>query len=170
MKKIVLAILVITVHISHSLAQTTILDTITSGGVKRYYRLYVPKNYNSAKLYPLVFNLHGYTSNASQQQAYSNFMPIADTAQFLLVCPDGISNTWDLTGSKDVQFISNLIDTVDSKYKLDRSSVYSCGMSMGGFMSYVLACVLNNKIAAIASVTGTMYAGLPATRSEERRV
>ena len=34
--------------------------------------------------------------------------------------------------------------------------IYSAGMSNGGFMSYHLACNLSSKIAAVASVTGSM--------------
>jgi polyhydroxybutyrate depolymerase len=36
-------------------------------------------------------------------------------------------------------------------------------MSNGGFMSYYLSCRLSDRIAAIASVTGTMVVGLPET-------
>src|SRR5437868_5054858 len=68
---------------------TTVVDSIISGGIYRKFRLYVPAIYNGSKKVPLVFNLHGYTSNAFQQQLYSNFMPIADTANFLMVHPDG---------------------------------------------------------------------------------
>ena len=165
MKKILLILLgFIFIHSNYLAAQITIVDTITSSGIERYYRLYIPKNYDANKACPLVFSLHGYTSNGLQQQGYSNFMPIADTAQFLLVSPDGIANNWNaglsLTGPKDVQFISDLIDSVAIQYKIDKASVYSCGMSMGGFMSYALACALSNRIAAIASVTGTMYSVL----------
>ncbi|MEO6902390.1 MAG: T9SS type A sorting domain-containing protein [Bacteroidia bacterium] len=146
-------------------SQTTIIDSIISNGIYRFYRLYVPKNYDNNKPYPLIFNLHGYTSNALKQQYYSNFMPIADTAQFLTVYPQGTTykgiTYWnaslDPTGANDVLFISNLIDSLALKYKIDLASVYSCGMSLGGFMSYTLACSLNHRVAAIASVGGTFF-------------
>ena len=41
-------------------------------------------------------------------------------------------------------------------YDIDLSRVYATGMSNGGFMSYMLACQLNDRIAAIASVTGAL--------------
>lgn len=144
-------------------AQTTIVDSIVSGGIYRSYRVYIPAAYTGTTARPLVFDLHGYTSNASSEQVYSNFMPIADTANFLVVYPQGTNLNgqpyWNAgfgPGVNDIQFISELIDTLKSSYTIDPNSIYSCGMSNGGFMSHTLACELNDKIAAVASVTGSM--------------
>jgi polyhydroxybutyrate depolymerase len=41
-------------------------------------------------------------------------------------------------------------------YNINLDRIYATGMSNGGFMSFLLACQLSNKIAAIASVTGSM--------------
>lgn len=144
-------------------AQTTVVDSIISNGIHRSYRIYIPASYNGNTAFPLVFDLHGYTSNASQQQLYSNFMPIADTANFLVVYPQGTSlggqPYWNAGqgGASDIQFISELIDTLKNNYTIDANSIYSCGMSNGGYMSYTLACTLNDKIVAVASVTGSMF-------------
>lgn len=144
-------------------SQATIVDSIVSNGIYRSYRVYVPAAYTGSTARPLVFDLHGYTSNAQEQQFYSNFMPIADTANFLVVYPQGTSiggqPYWNAGqgGASDLLFISDLIDTLKNNYNVDENSVYSCGMSNGGFMSHSLACELNDKIAAIASVTGSMF-------------
>lgn len=144
-------------------AQTTTVDSIISGGIYRNYRVYIPAAYTGSTAWPLVFDLHGYTSSALNEQLYSNFMPIADTAHFLVVYPNGTLLSgqpfWNAgfgATVNDIQFISDLIDTLSSQYNIDPYSVYSCGMSNGGYMSHTLACALNNKIAAIASVTGSM--------------
>lgn len=146
--------------------QTTKIDSILSEGIQRTYRLYIPKSYEVTKASSLVVDLHGYTSNAEQEQYYSNFKSIADTANFFVVYPNGtkVGGTGDqfwnagLTSfPNDVNFISELIDKIAANYTIDVNSVYACGMSNGGFMSHTLACALNNKIAAIASVTGSMF-------------
>ncbi len=146
-------------------AQTTLTGTIKSGGLTRDYRLYIPAMYNANTPVPLVLNLHGYTSSATEQEFYGNLRPIADTANFLIVHPngtiDGLGNRfWNTFGTgypvDDVEFLSNLIDSLRTKYNIDPNRIYSTGMSNGGFMSYSLACELSNKIAAIASVTGSM--------------
>ena len=56
----------------------------------------------------------------------------------------------------DVGFIRDLLDTLQANYNIDQNRIYSTGMSNGGFMSYSLACQLNDRITAIASVTGSM--------------
>ena len=150
-------------------AQTTIIRTMQAGGLTREYRLYVPAIYSrTTGAVPLLLNLHGYGSNYQEQENYGDFRPIAVTANFLVVHPNGTidgngNHFWNTfgprgTGVDDVAFLSTLIDTLARRYRLDLNRVYSTGMSNGGFMSYELACQLGNRIAAIASVTGSMTA------------
>lgn len=150
---------------ANSFAQTTILGSITHDGLQRDYRLYVPAVYNASQAVPLVLNLHGYTSNAFEQEVYGSFRAIADTANFIIVHPEGTldnsqSQYWNSFGAPggpdDVSFLSALIDSISAEYNIDMNCVYSTGMSNGGFMSYKLACELGYRIAAVASVTGTM--------------
>lgn len=147
-------------------AQITIIDTIESGGIDRNYRLYIPTAYDGSEPVPLVLNLHGYTSDAFGQDLYANFRVIADTANFLIVIPNGTLNDlgdryWNCftvpgDGVDDVAFLSDLIDSISATYNVDPNRIYSTGMSNGGFMSHALACELSNKIAAIASVAGSI--------------
>ncbi|NOT36517.1 MAG: T9SS type A sorting domain-containing protein [Saprospiraceae bacterium] len=148
------------------LAQKTIKTTIVHGGLVRSLSFYVPAKYTKGNLTPLVFNLHGYTSNGDQQELYGDFRKIADTAGFIVVHPTGTLNSqtqqtfWNcgLVGSSpvdDVGFIHAIIDTLSQAYSIDENRIYSCGMSNGGFMSYHLAC-LSDRFAAIGSVTGSM--------------
>lgn len=150
-------------------AQTTINDTLIIDGLSRNYILYEPAIYDGSVAVPLVINMHGYTSNSVQQMFYGDFKNLADVDNFLVVCPNG---TLDNSGTRywnafvnggatdDVSFISQLIDSLSLIYNIDQSQVFATGMSNGGFMSYRLACELTNKIAKIASVTGTMNPGL----------
>ncbi|MEP7235548.1 MAG: PHB depolymerase family esterase [Ignavibacteriota bacterium] len=166
MKK--LLILTIFLCISSDLfAQKTISDSLVSGGRMRYYNLYLPKNFTPSSVFPLVIHLHGYASNVAVEQYYTNYMPIADTANFLVVYPLGTHDQngdlyWNVglpnfpTVPDDVAFISELIESLHSKYSIDRSRVYASGLSNGGYLCYQLAWKLSNKIAAIASVSGSM--------------
>ncbi|MFN4884967.1 MAG: T9SS type A sorting domain-containing protein [Bacteroidota bacterium] len=150
-----------------SFAQQTINETMIHDGLTRSYTIYVPASYSPGTPVPMVLNFHGYTSNAFEQMFYGDFRAIADTAGFLLVIPDG---TLDATGTTywnsgwggtvdDIGFTSALIDQIAASYSVNLNRVYSTGMSNGGFMSYTLACSLSNRIAAIASVTGSMNVG-----------
>src|ERR1700752_2507296 len=147
-------------------AQITVVDSIISGGIYRTYRLYVPAAYTGISARPLVFNLHGYTSNSLAQQQYTIFEPIADTANFLMVLPqgtkDGSNQTFWNAGMStsivnDIAFLNALIDSLDLTYNIDLNAIYSCGMSNGGFMSHTLACESSNRFTAIASVTGSIF-------------
>jgi len=146
-------------------AQTTVLKSMSFGGLTREYRVYIPAAYNGTQAVPLVLNFHGYTSNAAAQELYGEFRPIADTANFILVHPQGSLingatgwNNFGLIGSlpDDIGFVSAMIDSLSASYQIDLQRVYATGLSNGGFMSYDLACLLSNRMAAIASVAGGM--------------
>ena len=146
-------------------AQQTINGSITHDGLTRDYILYVPANYTGNEAVPLVFNFHGYTSTATQQMWYGDFRAVADTAGFLIVHPMGtLDNTntthfnvgWGASSVDDVGFSGALLDSLSAAYNINADRVYSTGMSNGGFMSYYLACAMSDRIAAIASVTGSM--------------
>ena len=146
-------------------AQQTQSITINSGGLDRDFFLYVPDSYNENTPAPLVFCFHGYGSSASANLSYTGFRPVADTAGFILITPQGTQDNfgtphwnvgWGTSSVDDVAFVEDMIDYVNDNYNLNNERIYSTGMSNGGFMSYVLACELSNQIAAIASVTGSM--------------
>jgi polyhydroxybutyrate depolymerase len=159
-------------------AQQTITGSFEFDGLNRTYRLYVPDAYNGVEPVPLILNLHGYGSNNIEQEVYGDFRPIADTAGFLVVHPNGTPdnfnimhwNTFGTSNVDDIGFLSALIDTLLVHYNIDAKRVYSTGMSNGGFMSFSLACSLSNRIAAIASVTGSNTSVQLNTCSPERPV
>lgn len=131
--------------------------------VTRSYVVHLPDGYSNAISYPVVFNLHGLGSDGPQQLFYSQMYNTADSNKFIAVFPNGISNSWNSgfqmpynSTPDDVGFISKIIDTLNAKYSIDLNRVYACGMSNGGFQSHRLACDLENRIAAIASVTGSI--------------
>ena len=145
-------------------SQEAVQGTLLHDNLEREYILYIPNSYDGQEPYPLVLNLHGYTSNGGEQMIYSNLFEVADTANFLIVHPTGTLNTineefWnsgEIFEVDDIGFLSELIDYLVLNYNIDSNRVYSTGFSNGGFMSYTLACELSDKIAAIASVTGSM--------------
>ena len=149
-----------------SFSQQTINASISHDGIQRDYILYIPELYDGSTAVPLVLNFHGYGSNAAQQMFYGDFRDIADTEGFLLVHPEGTTfigdQFWNVgfpglsSNIDDVGFTEALIDELATLYAIDLDRVYATGMSNGGFMSFLLACQLSEKIAAVASVTGSM--------------
>ncbi len=67
-------------------------------------------------------------------------------------------NFWDqdLNPSDDVSFIDALISQFENKFNINSSRIYVCGISGGACMSFRLGAELAHRIAAIASVAGTI--------------
>jgi polyhydroxybutyrate depolymerase len=137
----------------------------------REYLLYVPDSYNGTQAVPFVLALHGLGDTIGNFKSI-NMNLVADTANFIFAIPQALvdplsqSTAWNSgagnfgvalsTNVDDVGFLNALIDSVSANYNIDQTRVYCTGFSMGGFMTNRLACELNNRIAAGASVSGTI--------------
>lgn len=147
-------------------SQETLNKTIEHDGETRSYILYVPEIYEETEEVPLILCFHGYGSSAEIISQYANFQEIADTENFIIAFPQGAvhdnSTHWNIEGwiqnspYDDLSFTELLIDEILSEYSINQDRIYSTGMSNGGFMSFLLACQLSNKIAAVASITGSI--------------
>ena len=135
--------------------------------IPREYTVYIPENYNHSIPTPILFAFHGFGGSNNFIMNSAEFNEIADQENFIVVYPQGslILNLlahWNVGGftqisnTDDVAFVDYLISSLSEMYNINLDRVYATGMSNGGFMSFLLACQLSNKIAAIASVTGSM--------------
>ena len=156
-----------------SLSASAVTDSFLVDGVYRNYIVHLPSGYSPSSAYPLVLNLHGYTSNAAQEELYTNMDASSDANGYIVVYPNGIANYWNSwtpTGTNDVKFLGELIDTISARYHVNSRRVYSCGISNGGYMSYTLACSMADRLAAIASVSGTMSNNTYSTCNPARKI
>jgi polyhydroxybutyrate depolymerase len=137
-------------------------ETLVSGGQTRQYRIFIPPSYRPGKAVPLVLGFHGNGSNSAQFENYSGFSRLAAREGFLAVYPQGLGEppAWDTwAGSQDVQFVRDLIATVESQWAIDPARVYAVGHSRGGGMANRLACDLADRVAAVGSVSGVYQSG-----------
>ncbi len=130
-------------------------------GLNRTYSVYLPASFQPDESVPLLVALHGLTQNGNTMMSFSGFNAIADTGNFVVVYPNGISNSWNVglsggSNADDVGFLLALVDTLYQQFNIDYNRVYATGFSNGGFMSYKLACEVPATFAAIAPVSGTM--------------
>jgi polyhydroxybutyrate depolymerase len=141
--------------------------TIVSSGQKREYLLHVPPSYDRARPTPLVISMHGAAGWPAQQMNMSRWNMLADEQGFIVVYPSGndFPKIWHVEQgdnlAKDVRFISDLIDTLEAGYNIDRRRTYANGISNGGGMSFVLSCRLSSRIAAVGLVAAAQT--LPAS-------
>jgi polyhydroxybutyrate depolymerase len=132
--------------------------TMILGNKFRDYRLYQPPTLDVTKPVPVVVVLHGSPIDASGIEGAIHFQAEASAAGFLAVYPDGCDQDWDPThNSYDIVFIGKMLDRLESQFQIDRSRVYVTGVSAGGIMAYRVACDMADRIAAVASVAGSMY-------------
>lgn len=108
---------------------------------------------------PLFISMHGMNQDAPYQQGMAHWEDIADTARFVVVYPNGINKSWDISGTRDIDFILAIIDTMYNRYQIDRNRVYLSGFSMGGMMTYHAMGSIADKIAAFAPVSGYPMGG-----------
>jgi polyhydroxybutyrate depolymerase len=137
-------------------------------GTKRLYKLHLPA---SPQERPLVLVFHGGMQNGAVIRKITGMDAEADRENFTVVYPYGSGrlkkkflmwNAYDCCGFPvekkidDVAFVSALIEELSACYKIDRTRVYACGFSNGAMFVYRLAAELSEKIAAVASVGGSM--------------
>jgi polyhydroxybutyrate depolymerase len=138
--------------------------TIISSGEKRAYLLHVPESYNEATPVALVIAIHGFAEWPAHEALISHWNDVADEEGFIVVYPSGtrFPKRWRASGTAtngddpliDVHFITDLIDHLQAQYNIDPARIYANGLSNGGGMSYLLACSLSERIAAVGSIAG----------------
>jgi len=146
---------------------------LISSGEKREYLLYVPRSYDRTKSAPLVISMHGAGGSPKQQMDLTRWNRLADSQRFIVVYPSGLGGAgprvWRVGSdyAKDVRFISELIDRVESAYNIDPARIYANGFSNGGGMAFVLSCTMSDRIAAVGMVGAAQT--LPWSWCKERR-
>lgn len=164
MKKLHYLLICLTIGFS-SFSQLTD-ETIDVNGVTRDFKLYLPTGFDAAtESLPLVIVYHGLGSNATTMAA-AGFNQIADTARIIVIYPEGLLNgfgqaAWNngtlaASTADDINFTSKMMDLAVLTYNADNSRLYCTGFSMGSIMSYHLACNMNDRVAAIGCMAGTM--------------
>ncbi len=135
--------------------------TLTVGGQSRSLFVYAPSNLPQNR--PLVISLHGLNQDINYQKGQAKWELVADTAKFVVVYPAGVNNSWDINGNRDTDFILAIIESMVTRFGIDRNRVYVSGFSMGGMMSYHTANKIADKIAAIGPVSGYLFSNTTAS-------
>ena len=125
-------------------------------GLDRSYRLHAPPAYDGSAPVPLVLDIHGWLSNAEQQEALSGMRNVADANGFLVAYPQGIRNEWNAgtccgnAGIDEVGFLRAVVAAIEAEAPIDHRRVYVTGLSNGGAMTQRLACDASDMFAAAA--------------------
>ena len=172
------------VHAAANATMGTVFLQVEFGGLTRDAIMYTPVAAAPGSAFPMVFNYHGFGSDAFQQVLYSDMNPVADMHGFVVIYPYGVGIAGvgrSFNGGSCCPISNSLEAPVDdvglsevwvqeaekllavSGSSVDRSRIYSLGMSNGGFMSMRLGCQKSSLFAAVASVTGVLGNDSPGT-------
>lgn len=145
-------------------AESQTLAEIMVNGVRRQYRLSVPQADAGVAL-PVLMAFHGGSGRDYPFPQQREFEELVETEGVIAVYPlaelvPPNEGEWQLNTSEsstqDIAFVEALIDDLSARYCVDSNRIYATGYSLGSMFTYELACHLNARFAAIASLAGTM--------------
>ncbi|MFP5020440.1 CE1 family esterase [Pseudonocardia phyllosphaerae] len=142
---------------------TTVVRTVTSGGLQRAARVHVPANYDPARPTPVVLAFHGRGAGAEKTENFTGL----SSQPAVVAYPEGVRGADDrqawqgapysAPGVDDVAFTRTLLDDLESDLCLDRQRVFATGISNGGGFTEILGCRMADRIASVAAVAGAYY-------------
>lgn len=136
--------------------------TPPSGGQARTYNLNVPADYDNNTAYRLIVGIHWLngTANNVTDGNYYGIMPLANPSggksTTIFIAPQGLSNSWP---SGNGPFIIGLVNMIKSEFCIDTTRIFAEGFSMGGSMSYALACEAPDMFRGVAVHSGGAMSG-----------
>ena len=143
------------------------LDTLQSGGIARIFEIHLPPNYMTASL-PVVILFHRADANGLDMRYISSFDVEANFYGFLAVYPYAVTD-WaygcdctsaEAEGIDDVQFVADLLNTLETDYNINRDSVFVAGFAEGALMAQKVVCDAAESFAGLATVGATMSASV----------
>lgn len=126
------------------------------GSAQPYY-VYLPKDYDPKKTYPLFIFLHGWVPETSKIDPWIcspsfGVYEMADEMGFIYLQPHGRRNTdFQFVGETDV--LRSIRET-RRYYRVDERRIYLIGASMGGAGVWHLAIHQPHEFAAISAING----------------
>jgi S-formylglutathione hydrolase FrmB len=126
--------------------------------------VFTPSTYdeNPAKKYPMVYLLHGWSGNYHQWNDIMDCQAYSDRYGFILVCPDGLYDSWYINSPAKEQsqfatfFFSDLMPFVEKNYRQDPENIFITGLSMGGHGALYLFASKPELFRSAGSLSGVL--------------
>ncbi|HMA92985.1 MAG TPA: hypothetical protein VKP30_09880 [Polyangiaceae bacterium] len=137
--------------------------TLNVAGTNRSYIVRLPDKYDANHPYRLILSIHclnGTASGVASGSSGANYefygLWKLAAGSTIFVAPQGINNSWP---SGNVPFLKALISELENNLCIDTSRVFAEGFSMGGSMSYALACEIPDMVRGVAVHSGGPMSG-----------
>jgi len=136
--------------------------TITSAGLARGYKLFLPKESDTVKPKALVFLWHGIGDSPAKILEQTAFNTLVDTGGFILIVPQGrdtkdVPTQWSYVSdaeSEDSFLFDDLLTCASKAHAIDAKRVYAIGFSGGGMWTSWLSSFRADKLAGTAIFSG----------------
>jgi len=138
-------------------------DPATGKNLK--YNLFIPKNYDSSKSYPMVLFIHdaGVTSTETKATLIQGLGAVIwatpaeqEKRECFVLAPQYASATVNDSSetTEDLDITVNVIEFIESQYNIDKNRLYTTGQSMGCMSSIALNIKYPDLFAASLLVAG----------------
>lgn len=124
----------------------------------------LPPKYSTGEYPPVLFSYGGKGETASKAMAYHDI----DDLPAIIVYPEpeiGVEGVpaWDgapyaPADGTDIEFTRSILTTLKTELCINRNKIYAIGFSNGGGFAAYMTCKAPGELAAIAVVSGAMYA------------
>jgi S-formylglutathione hydrolase FrmB len=126
--------------------------------------VFVPSDYqgNAAGTYPVVYLLNGWSGTYHQWNDIMGCQAYADRYQFIIVCPDGLYDSWYINSpavgkSRFADFFySDLMPFIGGKYRVRPENIFITGLSMGGYGAFRLFAERPDLFRSAGSISGLL--------------
>lgn len=123
------------------------------------YRLYIPANYDTLKIFPVIFFADPHADGIFPLEKYK---PLGDKYNYLFAGSDNSKNGNPI--ETNITFINAIMADVLSRFSIDNNRIFVSGFSGGSRVVSQLA-VLNGAIAGVIAIGGGMADPLKTTAS-----
>ena len=159
----------------HMIDITGMSPAYVAGYTHRKYCTTIPKNYDPAHAYPVVFYGPGCGATACEGDGFSGrtdiflVQGIAQSGTDLggnIVPKNGSPGCFQAgkesnVDSPEAQYFDQVMDQVESKYCTDRGKIFAAGTSSGAWLSNFLACARGNRVRGAAADSGGLQFNHP---------
>ncbi|WP_293676005.1 hypothetical protein [uncultured Phenylobacterium sp.] len=136
--------------------ETGIFHFANERGEKGGVSLYVPETYDPATAHPLVVALHG---GSGHGRAFLwSWLREARTRGVILAAPTAVGQTWAISGpDPDTPNLTEMVEAVSSRWRVDPARILLTGMSDGGTFSYVSGLEPDSPFTHLAPVSAAFH-------------
>lgn len=128
------------------------------------YRAHIPATWDGSSALPVLMFFHGYGQTGGVVMGNTGLMQLADETGILVIAPDGQEKRWAHQGSPlrerlrdDDAFVAAVLADVKRRWPVDPDRVWASGFSIGGSMTWHLACYRGDLFTAFMPVAGAFW-------------